>query len=169
MAALRVLGIDCSTTSTGYGVVESDGRNCRALGFGVIRTSRRLTFAQRLKHIHREIEKLLRRYAPDAIAIEEVFLACNVKSAMQMSQVRGMVLLAAERAQRPVREYSARTIKSSMVGFGGAEKHQVQLMVQRLLSLPNPPNPTDASDALAVALCHIHNEEGERKAASLGA
>ncbi|MFQ5817469.1 MAG: crossover junction endodeoxyribonuclease RuvC [Terriglobia bacterium] len=169
MAGLRVLGIDCGSTSTGYGVVESDGRSCRVLGFGVIRASRQLRFAQRLKRIHQQVEKLLKRYAPDAIAIEKVFLASNVKSQMQMSQVCGVVLLAAERAQRPVHEYSARTIKSSMVGFGGAEKHQVQLMVQRLLDLPKPPEPADASDALAVALCHIRIEEGQRKAAGRGA
>ena len=169
MAGLRVLGIDCSTTSTGFGVVESDGHCCRALEYGVIRAPRRLTLAQRLKHIHQEIEKLLKRFAPDAVAMEEVFLASNVKSAMQMSQVRGVVLLAAERAHRPVRAYSALTVKSSVVGYGRAEKHQVQHMVQRLLALPEPPEPPDASDALAVAICHIHNEHAQRKLPSLGA
>lgn len=167
MATLRVLGIDCSTTSTGYGVVETDGQRCRALGFGVIRSSSRQTLAQRLKHIHQEIEKLLKRFSPDAVAMEEVFLASNVKSAMQMSQVRGVVLLAAEHAHRPVRAYSAATVKNSVVGYGKAEKHQVQLMVQRLLALPEPPEPADASDALAVALCHIHTERGQAKLARL--
>lgn len=169
MASLRVLGIDCGTTATGYGIVESDGQRSRVLSFGVIRATRRLTFPQRLKHIHQEVEKLLKRFAPDMVAIEEVFQAYNVRSAMQLSQVRGVVLLAAERARRPVHEYAAVTVKSSVVGYGGAEKHQVQQMVQRLLALPEPPEPTDASDALAVALCHLRNEEVRRRLAAQGA
>ncbi|MBI4461481.1 MAG: crossover junction endodeoxyribonuclease RuvC [Acidobacteria bacterium] len=159
---VRVLGIDCGTTRTGYGVVESRGPACRALSFGVIRASARQTLAQRLKHIHRELEKLIRRFDPDAVAVEEVFQAFNVKSAMQLNQVRGVVLLAAARAQRPVREYSALVVKKSVVGYGRAEKHQVQHMVQRLLALPEPPEPADASDALAVALCHLHHERALR-------
>lgn len=168
MASLRVLGIDCGTTTTGYGVVESDGQRCRVLRFGVIQTSPRLPFPQRLKRIHQEIERLLKRFAPDAVAVEEVFQAANVKSAMYLNQVRGVVLLAAARAQRPVREYSATTVKKSVVGAGDAEKHQVQHMVQRLLALPKLPEPPDAADALAVALCHIHHDQAERKLASLG-
>ena len=166
MASLRVLGFDCGTTSTGYGVVEADGSRCRVLDFGVIRTRSRMTFAQRLKAIHEEAEKLLKRFTPDSVAIEEVFQAFNVKSAMHLSQVRGIILLAAERARLPVREYSALTVKSSIVGYGRAEKHQVQQMVQRLLGLARPPEPADASDALAVALCHIHHEQAQRRAAS---
>lgn len=167
MTALRVLGIDCGTTSTGYGVIESDGQKERVLDFGVIRASPRLTLPQRLRYIHQQVEKLLKRFAPDAVAIEEVFLAANVKSLRQMSQVRGVVLLAAERFHRPVRAYSATTVKSS-VCFGGAEKHQVRHMVQRLLALPEPPEPADASDALAVALCHIRHAHAEQRAASPG-
>lgn len=163
-----MLGIDCGTTSTGYGIVESQGQVCRALSFGVIRASARLPLPQRLKHIHRQLEKLLRRFDPDAVAVEEVFQAFNVKSAMQLNQVRGVVLLAAARAQRPVREYSALVVKGSVVGYGRAEKHQVQHMVQRLLALPQPPEPADASDALAVALCHIHHEGALRPSASAG-
>mgnify|MGYP001089399522 CR=1 FL=1 len=165
---MRVLGIDCGSTSTGYGVIETDGRTCRVLDYGAICPGRRQTFAQRLKRIHQQVVRLLERFRPEAVALEEVFQALNVKSAMHLSQVRGVVLLAAARANLPVCEYSAATVKKSVVGYGGAEKHQVQQMVQRLLALPNPPEPPDAADALAVALCHIrHNESRLRKLAAL--
>ncbi len=155
---MRVLGVDCGSRSTGFGVIESDGRSYQVLDYGAIRPARSRTFAERLLHIQVELDKLVERYQPNSIAVEQVFQALNVKSAMQLSQVRGIVLLAAARAQLPVREYSALTVKSSVVGYGRAEKHQVQGMVQRLLALPALPEPDDAADALAVALCHIHCE-----------
>ncbi len=108
------------------------------------------------------------RFHPHTIALEQVFQAYNVKSAMQLSQVRGVVLLAAARAHLPVSEYSALAIKQSIVGYGRAEKHQVQKMMQRLLALPAPPEPEDAADALAVALCHLQMETTRRRLASKG-
>ncbi|MFQ5695697.1 MAG: crossover junction endodeoxyribonuclease RuvC [Terriglobia bacterium] len=161
-----MIGVDCGSTCTGVGVIESDGRRHRVLHYGAIRSPRSRSFADRLQHSHRELEKLVARYQPHSIALEQVFQAFNVKSAMQLSQVRGMVLLAAARAGLPVREYSALTVKSSVVGYGRAEKHQVQRMVQRLLDLPSPPEPDDAADALAVALCHIHTETARQRLAS---
>jgi len=160
---MRVLGVDCGSTATGVGILESEGRGARLLHYRAIRPARSLAFASRLEHIHRELEKLVARYRPDSIAVEQVFLAYNVKSAMQLSQVRGVVLLAAARAGVPVSEYSALTVKRSVVGYGRAEKHQVQRMVQRLLSLPAPPEPEDAADALAVALCHLFAETTRRR------
>jgi crossover junction endodeoxyribonuclease RuvC len=158
-----VLGIDCGSLATGVGVVESDGRGYRVLHFGAICPPRADAFGDRLQHIHREVEALVERFRPDSIALEEVFQAFNVKSAMQLSQVRGVVLLAAARAGLPVREYSALTVKNSVVGYGRAEKQQVQRMVQRLLALPVPPEPADAADALAVAVCHLHSEAARRR------
>jgi crossover junction endodeoxyribonuclease RuvC len=158
-----VLGIDCGSLATGVGVIESNGRGYRVLHYGAIRPGRSLPFADRLERIHREVEDLVARFRPDSIALEEVFQAFNVKSAMQLSQVRGVVLLAAARAGLPVREYSALTVKSSVVGYGRAEKLQVQRMVQRLLDLPAPPEPADAADALAVAICHLHSETTRRR------
>jgi len=163
---MRVLGIDCGSTATGVGVIESDGRGYQVLYYGAICPARSRPFAQRLHTIHRELEKLVARYRPQTIAVEQVFQAFNVKTAMQLSQVRGVVLLAAARAGLPVSEYSALAVKSSVVGYGRAEKHQVQRMVQRLLSLSAPPQPEDAADALAVALCHIHTETTRRRLAS---
>ncbi len=156
---MRVLGVDCGSRSTGFGVIESDGRNYQVLGYGAIRPARSQNFAERLLHIQVELDKLVERYQPNSIAVEQVFQAFNVKSAMHLSQVRGIVLLTAARAHLPVREYSALAVKSSVVGYGRAEKHQVQGMVQRLLALPALPEPDDAADALAVALCHIHCEK----------
>jgi crossover junction endodeoxyribonuclease RuvC len=163
---MRVLGIDCGSIATGVGVIESDGRGYQVLHYGAIRPARSQPFGQRLDYIHREIESLVARYRPQTIAVEQVFQAFNVKTAMQLSQVRGVVLLAAARAGLPVSEYSALVVKSSVVGYGRAEKHQVQRMVQRLLSLSAPPQPEDAADALAVALCHIHTEITRRRLAS---
>ncbi len=161
-----MLGVDCGSVCTGVGVVESDGRGYRVLHYGAIAPARSRPFAQRLEHIHREIERLVAAFRPETIALEQVFQAFNVKSAMQLSQVRGVVLLAAARAGLPVSEYSALTVKNSVVGYGRAEKHQVQRMVQRLLALAEPPRPDDAADALAVALCHIHTETARRSLAS---
>jgi crossover junction endodeoxyribonuclease RuvC len=161
-----VLGIDCGSTGTGVGVIESDGRDYRVLHYGVVRPKRSRPFAERLEFIHRELEQLVDRYHPQTIALEQVFHAFNVKSSMQLSQVRGVVLLAAARAGLPVSEYSALTVKASVVGYGRAEKHQVQLMVKRLLDLKTLPQPDDAADALAVALCHIHTETTRRRLAS---
>lgn len=160
---MRVLGVDCGSTGTGVGVIESTGRDYRVLHYGAIRPSRTQPFGERLLKIHQELEKLVRRFRPQTIAVEQVFQAFNVKSALQLSQVRGVVLLTAARARVPVSEYSALTVKSSVVGYGRAEKHQVQRMVQRLLSLPVVPQPEDAADALAVALCHIHTETTRRR------
>lgn len=155
---LRVLGIDCGSLSTGFGVIESDGRRHHVLDYGAIRVPRSRSFADRLDQIFSALEKLLARHRPTSVAVEQIFQAFNVKSAMQLSQVRGLVLLAAARAGLPVEEYSARTVKNNIVGYGGAEKDQVQHVVQRLLALPSPPKPHDAADALAVALCHIHHQ-----------
>ena len=147
-------------------VIESDGRDYQVLHYGAVRPQRSRPFAQRLEYIHREVEGLVDRYQPQTIALEQVFQGFNVKTSMQLSQVRGVVLLAAARAGLPVSEYSALTVKSSVVGYGRAEKHQVQRMVQRLLDLDTLPEPDDAADALAVALCHIHVETTRRRLAS---
>lgn len=164
---MRVLGIDCGSAVTGVGVIETDGRTYRALHYGTIRLARSRSFGERLRQIYLELDKLLRHFRPHAIALEQVFQALNVKSAMQLSQVRGVVLLAAARANLPVQEYSALTVKNSVVGYGRAKKHQVQRMVQRLLALRELPQPADAADALAVALCHIHRERTRRLAGGM--
>ncbi len=151
---MRVLGIDCGTERTGYGVISSDGGEHRAIAFGVIRTSPRDPLQTRLAHIARELRLLIETHRPEMAAVEEVFHAVNVKTAMKLAHVRGVALLAVAEAEIPLGEYSPLEIKASVVGYGRAEKHQVQLMVRSLLSLEEPIESEDAADALAVAICH---------------
>lgn len=158
----RILGIDCGSAATGYGVIETDGRASRVVTCGVILASARLSFAERLKKIADGLGRLIQTYSPDAVAIEEVFYSVNVKSALKLGQVRGVALLQAAEAALPVHEYSPLQIKSSVVGYGRAEKHQVQQMVKALLGLEDIP-PEDAADALAVALCHAHYSHTREK------
>ena len=157
---MRVLGIDCGCEATGYGIIETDGRSHRLVTAGTIRTSARLPFPERLRLIAEQLSGLMAKFSangqPLAVAVEEVFFAANVKSALKLGHVRGVALVEAARAGLPVSEYSPLEIKSSVVGYGRAEKHQVQRMVQSLLGLPEPPDSEDAADALAIAICHAH-------------
>jgi crossover junction endodeoxyribonuclease RuvC len=154
---MRVLGIDCGTECTGYGVVELDGDgslHCRT--FGGIRLSTRQAMAGRLATISSDLGAVIIAYQPDMVAIEDVFYAVNAKSAIKLGQVRGVAMLAASSAGLEVAEYAPLAIKSAVVGYGRAEKVQVQQMVMRLLGLAEPPEPADAADALAIAICHLH-------------
>jgi crossover junction endodeoxyribonuclease RuvC len=157
---MRVLGIDCGGEYTGYGVVEmrAAGKLC-CLTCGAVRLSPREALPLRLSRIFTRLGELIAQYQPDEVAIEDVFYALNVKSALKLGQVRGVAMLAAASAGLEVSEYSPLTIKSSVVGYGRAEKPQVQAMVTRLLQLSSAPEPMDASDALAIAICHLHSAE----------
>ena len=156
-SCMRVLGIDCGGEYTGYGVVQMDsGGRLVFLTCGAIKLSPRDPLARRLSRIYTELGALIVEHSPDEVAIEGIFYALNVKSALKLGQVRGVAMLAAAVAGLEVAEYSPLTIKSSVVGYGRAEKQQVQHMVTRLLSLAKPPEPMDASDALAIAICHLH-------------
>jgi crossover junction endodeoxyribonuclease RuvC len=153
---MRVLGIDCGGEYTGYGVVEQDGSGVlHHLCSGAIRLAAREPLELRLKRICDELHKIILAYSPEEVAIEDVFYAINVKSALKLGHVRGVAMLAAAQAGLGVVAYSPLSIKSAVVGYGRAEKSQVQLMVARLLELPMPPEP-DAADALAIAICHLH-------------
>jgi crossover junction endodeoxyribonuclease RuvC len=160
---MRVFGIDCGTEVTGFGVVEScdTGRQPQLIlkTMGAIRLKKALSTAQRLEQVFRELTEEMERSQPDAVAIEEVFYSVNPKSALKLGQVRGVALLAAARLGLPVAEYAPLKIKSSVVGYGLAKKEQVQFMVARLLELAELPQPADAADALAIAICHIHTAE----------
>ncbi|MCC7498729.1 MAG: crossover junction endodeoxyribonuclease RuvC [Bryobacterales bacterium] len=151
---MRILGVDCGTERTGYGVVDSDGKQHRMIDCGVIRTSPRDPLEKRLLVIARRLRDVIGNFEPQAVAVEEVFYAANVKTALKLSHVRGVALLAAAEAGLPVGEYSPLEIKTSVVGYGRAQKQQVQLMVQSLLKLEQVVESEDASDALAAAICH---------------
>jgi crossover junction endodeoxyribonuclease RuvC len=150
---MRVLGIDCGTERTGYGVIESDGRLHHMVAAGCIKTSTRDPFEKRLRAIAGELRGLMEQFRPDSAAVEEVFFAVNAKSALKLSHVRGVALLLIAEADVALAEYSPLEIKMSVVGYGRAEKSQVQQMAS-LLRLPAPIASLDASDALAVAICH---------------
>jgi crossover junction endodeoxyribonuclease RuvC len=150
---MRVLGIDCGTERTGFGVIHSDGVSHRMIASGVIRTSPKDPLCSRLTAIAAELRSVLIEHHPDSVAVEEVFHSVNTKSALKLAHVRGVALLVAAESGLPVGEYSPMEVKMSVVGYGKAEKTQVQLMIRSMLQLERNA-PEDASDALAVAICH---------------
>jgi crossover junction endodeoxyribonuclease RuvC len=154
---VKIFGIDPGSERTGYGCVETDGRVARLVTCGVITATARDPFPQRLARIHRELSALLTTCAPDCVAIESLFSAVNARTALKLGHARGVAMLAAVECGCAVVEYTPAAVKRAVVGYGRAEKHQVQQMIKLLLGLPRPPVPHDAADALAVAICHLHS------------
>lgn len=165
---LRVLGVDPAVAgATGFGVIEIDEGCARLMHFGAWKLPSKVTFAVRLREIHFLVSGIVQQFAPDAVAVESVFTALNVGTALKLAEVRGVVLLAAAQAQIPAHSYSPREVKANVTGYGAASKQQVQQMVKSLLGLAQCPEPSDAADALAVALCHAQMSRArERLAAS---
>jgi crossover junction endodeoxyribonuclease RuvC len=153
---VRIFGIDPGSERTGYGCVETDGSRHHIVVWGAISTSAGASFPDKLLLIHRQLSALIHDCRPDCVAIENLFHAVNVRSALKLGHARGVAMLAAVEAGVPVREYTPAEIKRAVVGYGRAEKHQVQHMVKLMLGLPAVPSPHDAADALAVAICHVH-------------
>ncbi|MBI4482853.1 MAG: crossover junction endodeoxyribonuclease RuvC [Acidobacteria bacterium] len=151
-----ILGIDPGSQRTGYGCLECQGSTTTSLGYGVIRSTG-VSFEKRLLKIYTEVRALIEQYRPDAVALENLFHAVNAHSALKLGHARGVIMLAAAEAGLEVFEYTPLEIKSALVGYGRAEKSQVQRMVQIYLKLPEQPEPDDASDALAVGICHLHH------------
>lgn len=153
-----IIGIDPGTATAGYGVIQSmkPGGKLRALEYGVIRTKARQPVSSRLHAIYDEATRLIDRYRPDAMAVEQLFFKKNVTSAISVGQARGIFLLAASQHGLMVAEYSPPEVKQAVTGGGGADKAQIAFMVRALLGLRETPSPDDAADALAVAICHAH-------------
>ena len=151
---MRIVGIDCGTERTGFGIIDSDGRCHRLVTAGVIRTRPADTLECRLRNIAGELRGVLANFTPEVVAVEEVFHAVNAKSALKLAHVRGVALLLAAEAGLTVSEYSPLEVKISVVGYGRAEKRQVQMMVHSLLGIGPHFDSFDATDALAVAICH---------------
>ena len=149
-----VLGVDPGSQATGFGVISTQRTVCRCLEYGAIFSETEHSFPERLRKIHSELQKLLKRHAPSVVVVEDLFHARNVQSALKLGHARGVVLLAAAQASVPLFEYSPMEVKKAVVGYGRADKHQIQVMVRTLLHLQENPEPHDAADALAVALCH---------------
>src|SRR6202167_145780 len=163
-ARLCVLGVDPAVAgATGYGVVEFSGSSPRLLRFGALKLPARATFATRLREIHELISRLMTEFAPDAVAVESVFTALNMRTALRLAEVRGVVLLAAAQASIPAHSYSPREVKASIAGYGAASKQQMQQMVRATLGLSEYPEPEDAADALAIALCHAHAARAQQR------
>jgi crossover junction endodeoxyribonuclease RuvC len=154
---MRVLGIDCGGEYTGFGVVEQDGAGkLTCICMGAIHLKVREPLARRLLQVFNELTGTIATHKPDMVAIEDVFYAVNAKSALKLGHVRGVAMLAASSCGLDVAEYAPLAVKSAVVGYGRAEKSQVQEMVMRLLRLDKRPEPADAADALAIAICHLH-------------
>ena len=157
---MKIFGIDPGSERTGYGCIEASGSRHRLVICGCLSGPARATFPERLKAIHSGLCELLARHRPDCVAIEDIFYARNVRSALRLGHARGVALLAACEANLPIAEYAPAEIKRAVVGYGRAEKSQVQQMVKLLLGLDEAPAPHDAADALAVAICHLHHGTG---------
>src|SRR5260370_1951694 len=161
------LGIEPAAVGpTGYGIVESDGRRCRTLYYGAFKLAakrRNECAGAALQDVHRKLCGLIEEFAPDAMAVESVFTALNMRTALRLAEVRGVILLAAAQHGVMVYSYAPREVKASVAGHGHADKRQMQLMVRALLSMHETPEPSDAADALAVALCHLQTEQARRR------
>jgi crossover junction endodeoxyribonuclease RuvC len=153
---MRIFGIDPGSVRTGYGCIEASGTRCALICSGAIVPPARSAFPDKLRLIYLELAERLADARPDCVAIESLFHGLNSRSAFALAHARGVMLLAATQADLPVVEYAPAEVKRAVVGFGRAEKLQVQQMVTLLLGLASPPRPLDVSDALAVALCHAH-------------
>jgi crossover junction endodeoxyribonuclease RuvC len=155
-----VLGIDPGTATTGYGVVEYASGRAKYLACGIISTGKSDPMPQRLHEIYNQLTQLIELYKPDVIATEQLFFSKNVTTGILVSRTVGIVLLAAAQHSLPWHEYRPAEVKMAVVGYGAAEKRQVQAMVMNLLKLDKPPRPDDAADALAIAICHAHSARG---------
>jgi crossover junction endodeoxyribonuclease RuvC len=154
---MKVLGIDPGSETLGWGAVEGGGTKYSALDFGVVRSNTKHPFSRRLRNIYDGVEKVIDTHRPDVLSIEEAFYSVNVGVALKLGQVRGVILLLAEQKGLEIAEYAPRLIKQTVVGYGNADKVQVQEMVKLLLRLKTAPQPHDAADALAIAICHFHH------------
>ncbi|MDE0106492.1 MAG: crossover junction endodeoxyribonuclease RuvC [Bryobacterales bacterium] len=162
---MLILGVDCGSRVTGYGLIESVGRETQAVDYGTIRLPERLELTERLCRVAGGLRQVLDRFSPDEAAVEDVFAQKNVRSALVLAHVRGAAMLSLAEAGVPIASYSPTTVKNSVVGHGSADKEQVRRMVSVLLGVRETIDPLDVSDALAVALCHANR----RGAAGMGA
>lgn len=160
---MRVMGIDPGSNCTGYGLVEEAQGRPRVVHWGAVRSKPKQAFPERLKLIYNELVRVIREFSPDVVAVEDLFFAKNVKSALKLGQTRGAILMAAINEEVALAEYSPLEVKQSVVGYGRADKAQVQDMVTALLGLKEKPEPFDAADALAVAICHLHTAESQSR------
>jgi len=154
---MTILGIDPGTADTGYGIIDTEGDRTTVIAYGSIRTSPRLAAAQRLAQVYDRLADLIEVYRPDVMAVERLFFAKNERTALAVGRTVGVVLLCAAQKDVPTVEYTPNEVKQAVVGYGAAEKRQVQYMVTKILGLNEIPKPDDAADALALCICHAHS------------
>lgn len=159
---MRVLGIDPGTINLGYGVVDEEGAEMTIVGCGVLSLSTRVPVEKRLASLYRKLDEIVARYQPDEVAIEEPFIAGNARSALAVGRAQAIAILAATNKNLPVFRYLPAQVKQQVTDYGGSSKEQVQEMVRIRLGLAEPPKPNDAADALAVAICHLHQRHVDR-------
>ncbi|HEY0460283.1 MAG TPA: crossover junction endodeoxyribonuclease RuvC [Pyrinomonadaceae bacterium] len=160
---MKVLGIDPGSETLGWGVVEGENLKYKLVDFGTVKSSPREKFSKRLLKIYEGVSAVIENFRPDVLSIEEAFYSVNVNVALKLGQVRGAVMVLGELKGLEIAEYSPRLVKQTVVGYGNAEKHQVQEMVRVLLRLQKAPEPHDAADALAIAICHFHHAGAQNR------
>jgi crossover junction endodeoxyribonuclease RuvC len=160
---MKVLGIDPGSETLGWGVIEGENLKYELVDFGTVKSSPREKFSKRLLKVYEGVREVIDKFQPDVLSIEEAFYAVNINVAMKLGQVRGAVIVLGELKGLEIAEYSPRLVKQTVVGYGNAEKHQVQEMVRLLLRLQKAPEPHDASDALAIAICHFHHAGAQNR------
>lgn len=159
---MLVLGIDPGTATTGYGLVKDEKGREVLVAYGTIRTPAGMDMSLRLCKINRELNLIIDKFKPDAVGIEELFYQKNSKTVITVAQGRGVAMMTAANAGLPVAEYTPLQVKQAVVGYGNADKRQVQLMVKNILKMDTMPRPDDAADALAIAICHLHSYRAAR-------
>lgn len=152
-----ILGIDPGFAITGYGIIKYENNKFKVIDYGAITTESDLKLSERLLILYNDLEQLIDKYNPDVVSIEELFFNKNIKTALNVGHGRGVVLLAAAKKNKPIFEYTPLQVKQSVVGYGRAQKPQIQQMVKMILNLEKIPKPDDVADALAVAICHAHS------------
>ena len=153
---MRILGVDPGSRATGYGFIEKEGQRLLFITCGVIQPPKNSPFPSILKELYQKLEQLIQLHQPEVVVLEDLFYSRNVRSALNLGHIRGVLMLAAINSGLPVAEYTPMEVKKAVVGYGRADKYQVHQMVKHLLELSTLPQPFDASDALAVAICHAH-------------
>lgn len=154
---MRILGIDPGTAITGYGVIDVENHRYKLVDYGCIRTAAHMYLPERLDRIYQGMQLLINKFQPQEMAVEELFFNTNATTAISVGQARGVILLAAQQKDLPIGEYTPLQVKQALVGYGRAEKQQVQYMVKTFLNMQETPKPDDAADALAIAICHSHS------------
>ncbi len=158
---MRILGVDPGTITMGYGVIEAEDDDITLIDYGALKSLSRSPIGERLSHLYKELSKIISRYHPDVVAIEQPFVAKNVKSALQVGRAQAVAMLAASNQGLPVFEYAPTQVKQRVANYGASSKEQIQEMVKFWLGLSEVPQPNDAADALAVAICHLHESQLE--------